>query len=213
MTLPLLIIKSALCIGAVMMSRKSPVYLGAVIATFMLLIGFVGGKEVLIFGIKNNVGNIFYSGALIGIYVMLERHGVKPTYDVIHTSFLCMMLATIAAQIAILMPVIDGNELISECLKIVNTFQIRVITASFLAYYVTMFFFVMMRRKDALLGSSPYVHVTVAQFIDSIIFFPIAFGASWMLGEILLAILSGWVLKSVVSMIGVKTYRLFLANS
>ncbi len=188
-------------------ARLGREWLLGTIAVNLILIGIFGAKLIPVFGLVTNVGNIFYACVFLATHFLIERYGKNAAWQSISLGASFVVFFTLMSQIAVNF---SGSAL-SETINIAGTtffsFSPRIIIASILAYafaqYANIVLFLWIREKTN--GKSLWLRTNganiISQLIDSLLFFSIAFID--LPGPLLVqAILTGWLLKSLVVLVG-----------
>lgn len=191
-------------------ARKGPDRVFGTIVLNLVLANIFEAKFTVIYGLTLDVGNVFYACVFLATYFMLERYGKKIGLKTIWIGAGFMICFTVLSQLATRLTGVPTSGVVDESLITLFSPPIRITIASILAYvfaqYANITLFEWLRTKT----NNRYVWFTsngtnvVAQLIDSLIFFSIAFFD--MPGDTLIqTILVGWLVKSVVVAIGSTT--------
>lgn len=177
------------------------------IAINLILVGIFGSKLVSIFGFVTNAGNVFYGCVFLATHFIIEKYGKKVAWKTIWFGIGSITFFTLMTQLTIYYKSISLNDSLSDASTTLFSFSLRIIIASISAYifsqYLNIQIFSWIREKTN--GKLLWLRSTVAniasQLLDSMLFFSIAFFD--LPGTLLLqAILVGWLLKSLVVLIG-----------
>lgn len=177
------------------------------IAINLILVGIFGSKLIYTFGFVTNVGNVFYACVFLATHFIIEKYGKKVAWKTIWFGIGSIAFFTLASQLAVHYKSIPLNDSVNDTITTLFSFSLRIIIASILSYtfsqYLNIRIFSWIREKTN--GKSLWLRSTVAntvsQLLDSMLFFSIAFFD--LPAPILLqAILVGWLLKSLVVLIG-----------
>jgi uncharacterized integral membrane protein (TIGR00697 family) len=183
-------------------------YLFASIICNLLLVSLTGAKLVSLFGFVTNAGNIFYAGAFIGTYLLIERGQRRDGILAVGVGFAAVAFFSIIGQLVIgLVPAGQSLE-VSSALSVVLGTSVRVMFASMSAYLiaqsVNIWLYTHLRRVHPthmwmrVAGAS-----ALAQALDSVVFFSIAFIGVIPLNLALQAMLVGFVLKFCISLLSI----------
>ncbi len=201
----LLILIAALDLAFVLwMHHLGKEWLYASIVINLVLISIFGAKLISIFGFVTNSGNVFYASAFFATYLLVEhygmRQGLKAVFmGVIFTPFFIVM-SNLTANIAGM----EQTGMINGSMHTLFTLVPRVALASLVAYVVAQSFNVLiyatLKERDGkkFLWRRSLVSVLGAQFLDSIIFFSIAFLGIVPLSVIAQAMIVGFAVKAIV---------------
>lgn len=180
----------------------------------------IGAKLMLVCGQTTNVGNIFYAGVTFAMSVKFCLYGRDAAMSTLRVVFIGLVAITAFRQLAIWMPVLPGDETRAAAATYIFKISLPLTTASFIAFYtaqsVNIYLLGRLRHWPGWLrkiGAN-----TVAEAVDSFIFFPIAFGQSWSHQQIAVAMLAGFALKTVLNILDTPVWlwlcrRQAVANS
>jgi uncharacterized integral membrane protein (TIGR00697 family) len=147
------------------------------------LVLFAGGRH-LVFG----AGNIFFPISYIFGDILTEVYGYARARKVIWAGFGAMVFYVLMSQIVIRLPANPGeeyNERIQGALETVFGMSWRIVSASILAFWAGDFVnsFVLAKMKLLTRGRFLWTRTIgstlVGQFVDSVIFYPLAFAGVW----------------------------------
>ncbi len=173
----------------------------------LLLIGTFGTKLISIFGLVTNVGNVFYACVFLATHFFIERYGKDAAWQTVWFGVGLVLFFTVMAQFAVNYQGLGLSDAANTASATLFPFSSRVIFASMLAYvfaqYVNISLYVWIRERahgKFLWLRSSAANIT-SQLVDSSLFFTIAFLN--LPGPMLVqAILTGWLLKSLVGLAG-----------
>jgi uncharacterized integral membrane protein (TIGR00697 family) len=159
-----------------------------------------GIGSLLTFG----AGNIFFPISYIFGDILTEVYGYARARKVIWAGFGAMIFATVMGLFVIHFPA-DPNEpynkVIQPALETVFGNTWRIVVASILAFWAGDFAnsYVLAKMKVAMQGRFLWMRTIgstfVGQFVDSALFYPIAFLGLWQPGTMLKVIAFNWVFK------------------
>jgi len=188
-------------------ARRGTEWLFSTIAVNLILVAIFGSKLISVFGLVTNAGNIFYACVFLSTHILIERHGKRTGFRSIWFGVFFMVFFALMSQLT---TKFSGLSLSSEAnVAIVTLFSssLRVAFASVLAYtfaqYVNVSIYECLKTytKDKYLWLRSNGANIVAQLVDSLLFFSIAFFD--LPGTILLqTILVGWLFKTLIVFIG-----------
>lgn len=157
--------------------------------TVLLCSNLIGpGKTVLLFGLSFGSGNLFFPIGYIFGDILTEVYGYARARKVIWAGFGAMLFATLMSQVVLRMPVDPAepyNEIINPALQTVFGNTWRIVVGSIIAFWVGDFAnsYVLAKMKIITRGRYLWMRTIgstiVGQFVDSIIFYPIAFAGVW----------------------------------
>lgn len=174
----------------------------AVFVTCLLIANIIAVKPLLMFGLIVPAGTIIFPISYICGDVLTEVYGYRRARQVIWLGFACNLLAVgaIALGQALPGPVFWDAQAAYE--RILG-FTPRLLLASFCAYLVGEFAnsFVLAQLKVRTAGKHLWLRTisstVIGQGLDSLIFLLIAFVGIFPPAELVTAILTQWVIKSV----------------
>ncbi len=157
--------------------------------TVLLCSNLIGpGKVCRVFGITFGAGNLFFPISYIFGDILTEVYGYARGRKVIWAGFGAMIFATIMGFAVVHFPVDPGepfNQTIQPALEVVFGNTWRIVLASILAFWAGDFAnaFVLAKMKVLTRGRFLWTRTIgstiVGQFIDSVLFYPIAFLGLW----------------------------------
>lgn len=141
----------------------------------MALITVFGGVMVNVGDYKTNAGAVLYAGVLGMQYLIMRKFGWQAGTRCVISTFIGLVMLT--AIMAVLAELAGGDPLGSAYALVIETSR-QLAVASFIAFAFGQTLFVLLFRasEHLPLAISYGVNVTVVQALDSMIFFPVAFG-------------------------------------
>lgn len=189
-------------------ARLGSKWLFGTVAINLILINIFGAKLVDVFGFTTNAGNVFYACVFLATHFIFERRDGRYARQTIFFGVGTVIVFVALSQSAIVLLGAQSGEGIQKALQTIFLFSPRIAIASILAYIfaqqinITFYTWLKTRLKNKLLWLQSNGANIVAQLVDSTLFFTIAFLD--LPGYTLLqAILAGWLIKSLVVMLGV----------
>lgn len=155
-------------------------------------------------------GNLFFPISYIFGDVLTEVYGYSRARRAIWAGFAGLIFATAMGQLIVNMPPSPDepfNEILQPALEVVFGNTWRIVAASIIAYLVGDFAnaFVMAKLKIITKGRYLWMRTIgstiVGQGLDSIIFYPIAFGGIWSFDTILVVIGANFLIKLTVEVL------------
>jgi queuosine precursor transporter len=179
--------------------------------TVLLCSNLIGpGKTCVILGVTFGAGNLFFPISYIFGDILTEVYGYARARKVIWAGFGAMLFATMMAQFVIHAPA-DPNEpfnkTIQPAIEVVFGNTWRIVLGSMVAFWAGDFVnsYVMARMKVWTRGrhlwSRTIGSTMVGQFVDSAIFYPIAFFGIWETSTLVAVIAFNWVFKVAVEVV------------
>lgn len=178
----LLLVTSFLCVGLVFISWKlGKEYLYCSIIIFLALIATVGGKIAVFFGHETNTGNIFYASIFLATYFIIERYGRYEGFQSIWLGVGGAMFFLTLALVTVEMTGVRATAPFNSAISVTFGASLRVALASLTAYtlsqilnvYIYVYLKREMNRKYLWLRAN--ITNALAQLLDSVIFFIVAF--------------------------------------
>lgn len=150
------------------------------------LVGFIVAKMVyistfapvllLIGSTVTNVGTLLYGSVMTAQCIVLAKHGQKPGERVLEASLYVLFTVFILGMFVTTLSPVAGNEKMLGAAQTLLEFSPLNTLASFLAFFISqsvlMFVFLKLKYNYTLRS---IIAITIAQIVDSLIFFPIAF--------------------------------------
>ncbi len=147
----------------------------------LFLVSMLGAELVEVFGFTTNIANVFYAPALITFAIAIEK-GVKAPTRLVWIGFFGLLLVITLSGIVQNFHGAEASQTFNDAIQLVLIRIPRVAFASLAAYLLASYLFISLyarfRRRvgDAGLWFRLLAVSFLAQAIDSIIFFAIAFG-------------------------------------
>jgi uncharacterized integral membrane protein (TIGR00697 family) len=188
-------------------------WLFATIATNLILISIFGAKLVTVFGLLTNVGNVFYACVFLATHFLLEQHGEREGTRAIWFGAGFIGLFFILSQLAARFVGSPLSDSTNTALVTLFESTLRVTLASILAYLFAqkvntrLYLWIAQQTGGRYLWLRSNGANIIAQLVDSILFFSIAFID--LSGPLLVqSILAGWFIKSLVVFLGTPFFYL-----
>jgi queuosine precursor transporter len=211
----LLGVQAAVCTLFVILTwRFARERLYGVITLFLILIGTVGGKIVYFFGHATNTGNIFYASIFLATYFLIERMGRRQGIYAIWMSVIAVAFFFVLVQIAIAFVGSPATAHFNAAIEAAFSPFSRVTVASLIAYILSqnlnvyVYCYLKERWSNSHIWLRANISNILAQILDSVVFFTIAFWGIVAPGNIVDIILTGFAIKA--AFIAVTTPLLYL---
>jgi len=177
-----------------------PYYLRGLVIVNMILIGMFAARLFEIGGLVSNVGNIMFASVVAMQAILITNHGHAAGLKTIAIGARSLMLFSLTGFALAKFPLVDGNHEAAIAVDQIANTSLSVITASFLAFKCGQYAFLRLldRWKEYPLWGKYTAAMIILQIIDSLIFFPIAFGLN---SELLEIALVGFITKVVIGII------------
>jgi len=173
----------------------------SVMIVFLILITAVGGKIVTFFGHATNTGNIFYASVFLATYFIIERFGKREGVYSIWVGVAGVLFFSVFIRITVALIGVPDSTQISDALSVAFAPVSRLALASLCAYVIsqTLNVYLYLYQKERTQGKYLWVRANasnaVAQVLDSVIFFTIAFWGTVSPANIWDILLTGFVIK------------------
>jgi uncharacterized integral membrane protein (TIGR00697 family) len=182
----------------------------AAFVTVLLCSNMIGPGKVCQFtfwgiALTFGAGNIFFPISYIFGDVLTEVYGYARSRKVIWAGFGAMIFYVIMSSAVIYMPAKPDepyNQIIQPAIKTVFGNGWRIVGASILAFWLGDFAnsFVMAKMKVATAGKHLWTRTIgstiVGQGVDSLVFYPLAFGGVWSTESLMQIVMFNWFFKS-----------------
>jgi uncharacterized integral membrane protein (TIGR00697 family) len=176
------------------------------IIVFLILIATVGGKTADFFGHTTNTGNIFYASVFLATYFLIERYGKLEGLRSIWIGIISVVFFTFLVYLSIALIGSPQTASLNSALSAAFNPVTRIALASLVAYFfsqtvnVYTYTFFKERWKGAHLWLRANIANAIAQVVDSIIFFTIAFAGTVDRMDVLGILATGFLLKVIYMM-------------
>jgi len=177
------------------------------IIVFLILIAAVGGKIVEFFGFATNTGNIFYASVFLATYFLIERYGRREGIRSIWIGVVAVTFFSLLARITNALIGSGATTELDAALAVAFDPLLRLTFASLLAYAIsqTCNVYLYIYLKERMQGARVWLRANatnvVAQFIDSVVFFLVAFLGTVPFASVWEVLLTGFVIKVVFMML------------
>jgi queuosine precursor transporter len=198
----LLLLISAICVVFVLaMWKLGKERLYSAIIVFLILISAIGGKIVPFFGHYTNTGNVFYASVFLATYFLIERFGKKEGIRSIWVGVICVTTFSTLISITVALSGSPTTTLLDAAYTIAFSTVPRTTLASLIAYIcaqnVNVYLYTYLKEK--MMGKRLWLRANISnvagQFVDSLIFFTIAFWGVVPMGSIWGILLTGFFIK------------------
>lgn len=179
----------------------------ATIVANIILTNIFAAKLIPLFGIVASASTVFYASIFIATDILTEHHGKKDGYRSIRMGFLAVILFTAMGWLVIQFTSIDDSATISAAMKTLFSAIPRIVAAGLTAYAIAqsfdIWFFHFLREKTGRqkLWLRNNVSTFTSQFLDSVIFFTLAFVGKVPLNILLQLVFIGWLLKALIGLL------------
>jgi uncharacterized integral membrane protein (TIGR00697 family) len=198
----LLAIEAPLCASFVYLAwRLDKHRLHGLILVFLILIATVGGKVASFEGHMTNVGVLFYASIYLATYFLVERWGRREGLRTIGIGVAGLLFYMLFMQVSSAIERAPSPSPTSPALETIFPTASRIMLASILGFAVSQPVNVVLYSylKRRMRGRGVWLRATVAnavaQALDSLVFFSIAFSATVPLAMVFDILITGYVIK------------------
>lgn len=186
--------------------RMGKEWLFAAIVGNMLINILVAGKLIPIFGVVASASAITYASIFLATDLLTEHHGKKEGYRSVWIAFAVTVLFVILGQLIMKFSSISDTLELSNSLQFVLKTAPRIAVAGLLAYLVAQNFdvwfyhFIHEKTGPRFLWLRNNLSTIVSQFIDSVIFFTLAFVGVVPFDILVQIVITGYLVKLIVAL-------------
>ncbi len=194
--------------AVVALSRMGKLWSIFLLPLLLILGGVFSAKWLLFAGININVGNVFYATTFIVLHILIEQGKKKEAIRAIWASAGLFAYFGLVTYLAIKLSPIAGGAMTNDALRVVFSTTIRGTLASIFAFILAQYSNVwiydalMRRHRGRLMLVRSSVAIIAGQFIDSILFFSVAFYEVLPLETLFWSALTGFAVKSIIGLVG-----------
>ena len=178
----LLVAEAVVCTLLVVVTWKfAQARLYAIITIFLILIANLGGKIIEVFGHVTNTGNIFYASVFLATYFLIERRGKREGIYSIWVAVIGVAFFFVLVQLTVAMVGSPATGTLNYALSTAYSPFSQITAASLIAYVLSqnlnVYLYIYLKEKfnGAHLWVRANASSVLAQIVDSIVFFTIAF--------------------------------------
>lgn len=204
--------------AVVLLNRLRSDLLFGIITVNLIMIATFGSQLVSILGFVTNIGNVFYVTISLVLYILIENYGHQIANRAIWVSFSLIIVFFILTQLSINVPSIPETSTIQSALSTIFNVSPRIVLASLcaflLAQQVNLYLYELLWKlsKGRLLWLRSNISNVVAQFIDSVIFFLVAFAITTPLSQIFGIMIVGFTTKVLAGLVATPFLYFALFN-
>ncbi|MBI5732553.1 queuosine precursor transporter [Candidatus Jorgensenbacteria bacterium] len=147
----------------------------------MVVIGIVGAKTINVFGFVTNIGNILYTSVFLSTHVLVESYGKKEGYRSILFTYIGMFLSLLLLYLAFLYVGHENTKDVNKAMDVLLDMSPRIAIGASIAFLLSqqiniwIYQYILEKTKRRFLWIRDNVSNIFGQFLDTILFFPIAF--------------------------------------
>lgn len=164
---------------------------------------FAIATPVLGFGIANflgytfNLGTLFYSGALTGLYMIYMLHG---EHWALITKYITVFMMCVFLALGAAIQTISFTGGSNATYHVLFAYNLQVLAASFIAFYISWSALIMWVKYALKVHFCPsilsaFIGLSLVQILDSLIFYPLAFGGVYNFSEVIDIFVGGTMVK------------------
>ncbi len=192
-------------------ARRGLNYLLCFIAVNLILGSVFGGKFFSVFGFVANIGNIFYACVFLATGYIVEKYGRPEAIKTIWLGASSLLFFIVMSRLSVDFVGLPSNDVVNTAIQNIFTYSIRIASASLLSFIfaqylnIRLYEYIKLKTHKKFLWLRVIGANTIAQLLDSVLFFTIAFPS--LAGPVLLkAIFVGWFVKSIVVLVGTPLF-------
>ncbi|WP_133513040.1 queuosine precursor transporter [Candidatus Thiosymbion oneisti] len=185
--------------------RMGKPWIVGIIVMNLIMVTCFAGKLIPIFGFVTNAANVFYASIFLATDALTEHYGKKDGYRSVLIGFMCIMLFVVLGQFTLLFSTVELTEQVSSAMQTVFGAVPRIAFASMVAYLIAQNFDVWFyhllhdRTHRKYLWFRNNLSTATSQFVDSVVFFTIAFYGVMPNSQLIEVIFTGYVVKLIVA--------------
>ena len=193
-----------LCV-ALWFYRMGKTWLQAYLATSYILTLILAPKFFDFFGLTASMGSVAYAGIFFATDMLTERYGKATGYQTVRVGFALTLLFVAMTQINILFEPVAFSASLSDAQNIVFGSSLRLMVAGFCVYLFAQHFDVWLYHKLHEKTGAKHLWLRncgstlISQFLDSVLFFTLAFYGTMSNDILLNVMLTGFLIKSLIA--------------
>jgi uncharacterized integral membrane protein (TIGR00697 family) len=184
-------------------------WLEACIIVNLLLISLLGQKIVPMWGFATNVGNVFYASVFFAVYLILENGTSEEARRVIWIATFSIIAFIALMQLALLTSSTPETSDVSGMMNTLFALAPRTALASVLAFIISQYLnlFLYTHWSESIAGVHWWLRIAciiaLAQFVDSAIFFSLAFQGVVEHSIVIESLIGGYVIKVAIGLLSI----------
>lgn len=184
-------------------------WLYAAIVTNLILISTFGAKLILIFEVETNVGNIFYAALFLAAQFLVEYHSKKAARLSIWIGAILLVYFILMGQLTLhyvgLPETGSVNQAIDTLFRVVPRISFASIVGYLVSQNLNVWLYALLREKHGakFLWLRAILSNVTGQFIDSILFFLLAFYGTLPGTVVFQSLTAGFLIKIFVGFLGI----------
>lgn len=196
-------------------SRLGKLYLAVTLVMNIILAVIFAGKIIELFSTAVGLSALFYAPIFVITNIVHERYGKNEAKRSVHIGLFSLVVLLVLLYLGANIPGSNETAETSHMLNALFDISTRVVFGTILTYYIAQWLNICLYRKIGevtkrkLLWLRHNAASVIALGVDSIVFYPIAFYGIIPIETLLIVILTGWGIKSFVSVVATPiTYLL-----
>ena len=183
-------------------------WLYATIIINLVLISTFGAKLISIFGFVTNTGNVFFAAVFLATHILTEHYGKREGYKTVWIGFAAIVFFILMSQFTLQYAGLPASSVINQAQELLFIGAPRIALASMVGYILVQYFNVWIydlihaKTGRKLLWLRDTIANFTGQFLDSILFFSIAFYGIIPIPVLLQTMLAGFAIKVIVGLMG-----------
>lgn len=207
-TLTLLVVLTLLVLlTAFVSARAGKEWLYASIVANLFFVSMFGAKLVEVGGFVSNVGNVFYAGVFFATYLLIEHYGMAAARSSIWLGLYAIGLFLVFSPLVMALTGAPSSLVADLPLGLLSGIVPGIAVASIFGYLIAqnlnIWLYGRLRGGGASLWATAATAVVVAQGVDSILFFYIAFAGILPTSLLWESLWAGYAVKVAIGVLGI----------
>lgn len=195
----ILILALLVLLSAFFVAHLGKGWLYASIVANLFFVSLFGAKLIAVGGIVSNIGNVFYAGVFFATYLLIEHYGVGAAKAALWVGLYTTALFLLFTQLVGALTGVPLNQAADLWLGALFGVVPRIAVASIFAYiiaqHVNIWLYERLRQRGVSLWARATAAIVMAQGVDSVLFFYVAFAGVLSQGLLYESLWAGFVLK------------------
>ena len=164
-------------------------------------------KFSIVFGYEVTVGSVFYAAIFLGTDIITEHFGKKAGYELIWKCFAVILALLCAQQAVLLLGHTASSEEASGAMDILFNASGRILLVGLINFVIIqrtdiwIYHWIYKKTKGAKLWLRNIVSTTISQFLDSILFFGLAFYGTIPNNVLVSIMLTAFIMKFMIALV------------
>ena len=187
--------------------RFGKLYLAVILVMNIVLTVIFAGQIVELFGAMVGLSALFYAPVFVITNIVNERYGKKEAEKMMRIGLFSLVILLALLYLGTAIPSSSETAKMSDALGTLFHISIRMVFGTILTYYIAQWVTIYLYReigrvtKGKMLWFRHNAAIIIALGIDSAFFYPIAFYGTISSDALFVVIMTGWMIKSLVSLI------------